>query len=427
MSASKSPSSLEMIEQALSVMPLFASLSRAELGEIISDMRYLELPAGAVLFEEGQPGDSFFIILGGLVEVIQSLGKEEERLLNVHGPGNFIGETSMFDRDGLRTASVRARLDTQLLQMTHASFSALLHRQPDLGFELVRELSLRLRNAQEIAIKELKDKNRELSQAYADLKAAQDALIEKEALERELQVARKIQVSMLPMRLPALPGYDFGARMLPARAVGGDLFDFIPLGKGRLGVVIGDVSDKGVPAALFMALTRSLLRAEAQRSSSPARVLQAVNDRLLEMNAAGMFVTVLYGVLDLPTSRFTCVRAGHEMPLLFNARGELISLPFWEGQLLGVLPGPSLKEMVIEIPPGGKLLLYTDGATDAINSQGVRLGSERLLEIVQASLDGSAQELCEQVIEALTAYQVGCPQADDITLVAISTAPVSSG
>ena len=407
------------MEEILGGIPLFSSLSRLEIQELVRLAQILELPAAALLFEEGQPGDCFYIILAGELEVIQSLGREGERLLDVHGPGEFLGEISMFDRAGLRSASVRARTDARLLRMTHAELNSLLQRQPNLGFELVRELSLRLRDAQAAAIGELQEKNRELARAYLELQAAQAQLIEKEALERELQVARKIQESMLPLRLPRLPGYDFGARMLPARAVGGDFFDFIPLGRRRLGVVIGDVSDKGVPAALFMALTRSLLRAEAPRSTSPAKVLLAINKCLLEMNAAGMFVTLLYGVLETSSGRFTYARAGHEQPLLFDARGGDLPLPFCRGQLLAVLPSPELEEQVVEIPEGGVLLLYTDGATDAVNHAKERLGGERLLEIVRAGLGFPAQALCDRVLDEISTFQSGWPQVDDITLLAL--------
>ena len=155
------------------------------------------------------------------------------------------------------------------------------------------------------------------------LKAAQAQIIEKEKLEQELRTARRIQQSILPMELPRLPGYDFGATILSARTVGGDLYDFIPLGEGRLGIAVGDVSDKSVPAAIFMALTRSLLRAEATRSvvrpPSPRQALQRVNKLLLDMNDAGMFVTLLYGILDGPRRTFSYPRAGHELPLIVHA------------------------------------------------------------------------------------------------------------
>src|SRR5207302_6921336 len=134
--------------------------------------------------------------------------------------------------------------------------------------------------AENRTIRDLQEKNLQLTQAYERLKLAQAQLIEKEKIEKELEVARGIQESMVPRKLPQLPGFDFGARMLPARAVGGDFFDFIPLNDGALGIVIGDVSDKGVPAALFMALTSNLLRAEAQRGSSVSDALLHVHRQL---------------------------------------------------------------------------------------------------------------------------------------------------
>src|SRR5262249_36384695 len=158
-----------------------------------------------------------------------------------------------------------------------------------------RSLSARLREADNATICELREKNRQLSEAYQSLQAAQAQLIEKEALERELQVARDIQEQMLPRALPAPPGFEVGARMVPARIVSGDFFDCIPLGPATAGIVVGDVCGKGVPAALYMALTRSLLRAEVSRNVSARAALQRVNRLLCEMNDTGMFVTLLYG------------------------------------------------------------------------------------------------------------------------------------
>ena len=154
-------------------------------------------------------------------------------------------------------------------------------------------------------------------------------------LERELEIARQTQQSILPETLPQRPGYDFGALMVPARAVGGDFYEFIELGKGRLAIVIGDVSDKGLPAALFMALTYSLIRAEAARTKPPRQVLANVNRYLLEMNASGMFVTLIYAVLDPASGRLDYARAGHPLPLLLDAGGAPIPVPVQTGQVLG--------------------------------------------------------------------------------------------
>jgi sigma-B regulation protein RsbU (phosphoserine phosphatase) len=255
--------------------------------------------------------------------------------------------------------------------------------------------------------------------AYEELKAAQAQIVEKERLEKELETARWIQQSILPRTLPSRPGFDFGACLIPARAVGGDLFDFIPLSNHRIGVVIGDVSDKGVPAAIFMALTYSLLRAEANRSSSPVRVLQAANSHLLSMNDAGMFVTVLYGVLNCRDGSFLYARAGHELPLHFGPAGQVISSERGLGQPLGLFDAPDLEERRLTLDPGAVLLMYTDGATDLTDPQGHRFGQERLRAVAQAGRHHTAQAFCDQLWRVLDAYRGSSSQFDDVALIAI--------
>ncbi len=406
-------------ESLLRQIPLFAALEPDEIRQLADRTRPVNLSPGAFLFHEGECGDKFFAILEGEIEIIQAIGTPDERLLKVRGVGEFLGEMSLFDRQSLRSASGRARTPVTVLEITHASFDALLHQSPDLAYEVVRELTLRLREDDASAISDLQEKNRRLAEAYAALEAAQAQIIEKEKLERELQVARRIQQSMLPSALPEMPGYSFGACMVPARAVGGDLFDFIPLDADALGIVIGDVSDKGVPAALFMALVRSLLRAEAGRDRPPADVLRRVNTLLLDMNDAGMFVTLIYGVLDRETHRFSYARAGHEIPLVYDERGERIPATRGVGQMLGVFPDVLIDEQTVAIPTGGALLMYSDGATDIENPARERLGFDRLEPVVRASLGGDAQTVCDRVLAALQFYQSGAPQADDVTLVGV--------
>jgi serine phosphatase RsbU (regulator of sigma subunit) len=312
-----------------------------------------------------------------------------------------------------------ARSPLRLLEMARADFDVLLQHRPALAYEMVRVLSLRLDHSHNTTIADLREKNRQLAQAYEELKAAQAQIIEKERLEKELETARWIQQSILPRTLPSRPGFDFGAFLMPARAVGGDLFDFIPLSSQRIGVVIGDVSDKGVPAAIFMALTYSLLRAEAARWASPVRVLQATNRHLLGMNEAGMFVTVLYGVLDCRRGSFLYTRAGHELPLHFGPAGEVVAAERGIGQPLGLFDDPDLEERSISLEPGATLLMYTDGATDLMDPQGIRFGPDRLQEVAQASRSGSAQAICEQVWAALDQYRETAAQFDDVALIAI--------
>ena len=177
-----------------------------------------------------------------------------------------------------------------------------MERFPKLALDVIRILSARLRDSDNATIRDLRDKNLELSQAYADLEAAQQQIIEQEALRRELQHAYQIQQSMLPAALPAVArAWTLGAQMLPARMVGGDFYDVIHLpDANRLVFLVGDVSGKGIPAALFMALSSSLLRAEACRgTSTPVDVLRCVNRQLLDRRMKSMFVTLFYGELNL--------------------------------------------------------------------------------------------------------------------------------
>ena len=414
------------IEPILRRISLFDSVEENALPELARSLESIRLDADQILFYENEPGDCFYIIVEGNLEIIKAFGSTEERLLKDLGPGNFIGEMSMFDLEGRRSATVRARMPATLLKMNHTSFRALLHRQPDLALEVTRQLSLRLRNTDNEIIHGLQEKNRQLAAAYAELanaytelQAAQVQIIEKERLERELQVAREIQESILPQTLPVIPGIDLGVMMRPARAVGGDLYDMIALKENCLGVVIGDVSDKGVPAAIFMALARSLLRAEASRMAPPAAVLREVNRHLLDMNTAGLFITVIYGVLDCKHRRFTFVRAGHEIPFFFRKDGTEIFPGNGHGQALGLFDDVILEELCVTLPPGSRIVLYTDGATDAVNPGNKRFGRERLRESMRRHELSSAQEFCEALFETIAQFQDDAPQADDMALVAI--------
>ena len=206
---------------------------------------------------------------------------------------------------------------------------------------------------------------------------------------------------------------------MPARAVGGDFFDFIPLSEGALGIVIGDVSGKGVPAALFMALTSNLLRAEARRARSAGDALRHVHQQLMEINDAGMFVSLLYGVLNGTTREFRYARAGHELPLLYDARGEWVALSFTDGQPLGAMEGILLDEQTVVLPSGSTVLFYTDGVTDVLDAHGNSFGLERLCQAFLAQRGAPAQAICDTLLEMTAAHRAATPQYDDITLVAV--------
>jgi sigma-B regulation protein RsbU (phosphoserine phosphatase) len=408
----------ERVEAILAQVPLFHSLPSQELQYLADHLRAIDLPSGALLFREGERGEHFYVVLQGLVEIVKALDTGEARLLGQRGPGEFFGEMSLFDLEGLRTASVRTALPSRFLEMSRQELDALLSRQPRLAYQMVRVLSVRLKDSENESIRDLKAKNQLLQEAYDDLKAAQAELVEKEKLERELQLARDIQMSVLPEALPAVEGYDFGALIAPARAVGGDFYNVFPVGRNRIGVLVGDVTDKGVPAAIFMAQTHALLQSEASHGRSPRDTLLRVNHQLLRMNARGMFATVLYGVLDSRSGEFCYSRAGHELPLLC-LEGEVTLPPRGAGQPLGILPRPELDQQTLSLPQGSTLLLYTDGVTDTTGPQAGAFGLPRLQQALIGASAYSAQACCDNIFRALQTYQAHEAQFDDITLVAV--------
>jgi sigma-B regulation protein RsbU (phosphoserine phosphatase) len=404
---------------SLGQIPLFSSLSSDDLEEIGQTMRMKRLKDGDMLFCEGDVGTQFYIVILGELEVIKAMETPEERLLSVQPAGGFVGEMALLGGSNRRTASIRARGLTVLMELRKERFEELLQRRPSLGLEMLHVLSERLRAADESTIEDLQAKNVELSQAYEDLKAAQAEIVEKEKLEHELNMARNIQESILPQVITPPKGIDVGAKMIPARAVGGDFFDVIPLDDNKVGVAIGDVSDKGVPAALFMAQFCTLLRIEAQHHKAPEDLLQFINNHLLEMNQSGLFVTTIYGIFDIQSRTFTYARAGHEVPVIFNKKGEATQPEHGQGTPLCIFPDPPIDVQTVKLPKGSTLLMYTDGGTDAMNAEKDFFGLENLQETFAAHLDKSAQDLCEIVLDELIGFQEEDAQFDDATLVAI--------
>lgn len=412
-----------MTTNLLSKIPLFADLPVTELDKIISELDVKEMKDREILFREGDPGGHFYVVMRGQLEVLMAEGRNEEMLLNVVTVGEYFGEMSLILPGGHRTASVRARGDATLLSMSRIQFLDLTKKYPELSRSMVRVLSQRLDAANTQTFRELTEKNKQLQTAYDELKAAQAQLIEKERLERELQVAADIQLSILPDELPVLDDFDFGARILPARQVGGDLYDVFFLKDGNVGVLIGDVADKGVPSAIFMARAHAFIMAEADIGVTAGEVLRLVNGHITRLQKSTQFVTVLYGILDVKTRVFHYARAGHEPPLLLHSDGTVERLPHNAGMALGLWEPVTLDERSVELPADSALLLFTDGMTDCRNPQGEAFGLER----VKAALGGlsrrhTAQHVCDHLLGTLVNYQDGAKQDDDVTLVAIRAA-----
>jgi anti-sigma regulatory factor (Ser/Thr protein kinase) len=238
----------------------------------------------------------------------------------------------------------------------------------------------------------------------------------RQRFEQELEVAKPIQQNFLPKQLPELAGWQVSAYYRPAREVGGDFYDVIPLPDGQVGFVIGDVTDKGVPAALVMAATRSVLRASAQRLVDPGEVLERVNEHLCPDMPEKMFVTCLYGVLDPETGHFRFANAGHDLPYVKTAKGseELRA----RGMPLGLMSGMPYEEKETVLVPGDSLLLHSDGVVEAHDPEGGMFGFPRLKQAV-ADYPGGG-ELIDRVLADLHVHTgPGAEQEDDITMVVL--------
>lgn len=249
----------------------------------------------------------------------------------------------------------------------------------------------------------------------------QRQMVARERLETEIQLARQIQQTFLPKNLPHLPGWELSARWRTARQVGGDFYDLFQLPDGKLGLFIADVADKGVPAALFMALTRTLVRAAVLQTQSPAEALRRVNDLLYPDAEQGMFVTAVYGVLDSHTRRFICANAGHNPPLWLKqtASGVRLERLTRTGMALGVELGVEMGERCIELSPGDVLLFYTDGLTESFSPDGEMFGEERLAALLCSLASYPPAAMLDALEAALFDFTAQSPLSDDVTLIAV--------
>lgn len=265
---------------------------------------------------------------------------------------------------------------------------------------------------------EVKDLAQSFNLMVWDLRAYVERLqktkAEQERLASELEIAASIQRSILPLALPERPECLLRAVTQPARELGGDFYDFFWVDSERLGFVLGDVSGKGVPAAIYMASCSSMLRTVALTGLSPAECVNQINRHLCDRNEPSMFVTLVYGVLELSLGRVSYVNCGHLPPLLLR-RGTPTLLDAQAGLPLGVLPG-SYEEMVLELQSGDRVLLYSDGVTETMNPDRGEFGEESLLQIVGGLAAADAQGVLDGILQGLQEFARGQPPWDDTTL-----------
>jgi len=238
-------------------------------------------------------------------------------------------------------------------------------------------------------------------------------------LQNELNVASKMQQSILPTEFPDSDHCEIYANMEPAREVGGDFFDVFPLPGGQIGLAIADVSDKGVPAALFMMSSRTLLKGAAIGAMAPGSVLKEVNNLLTEENEAAMFVTTFYAVYTPETGHVAYANGGHNPPLVVHPDGSSTLLPGTEGVALGVFPGLDFDQSATGLSAGDLLVLYTDGVTEAMNAEGEEFGMERLQGVFSETRPDTPEAANKAVFEAVHEFAGETPQSDDITCVTV--------
>ena len=243
------------------------------------------------------------------------------------------------------------------------------------------------------------------------------------ALQNELDVASKMQQSILPTSFPETPEYEVYGNMNPARNVGGDFYDLIPMDNGRIGLCVADVSDKGVPAALFMMSSRTLLKGSAIGMGAPGSVLSEVNTLLTENNETMMFVTLVYVLYDPETGVLTYANGGHCNPLVVHPDGSSIELPQTGGVALGVMPGLDYREDSATLNPGDTLILYTDGVSEAMNAEAEEFGVERLQQLFANQPPNSARTAIETIMQAVSDFAGATPQSDDVTCLVLRRTP----
>jgi serine phosphatase RsbU (regulator of sigma subunit) len=280
---------------------------------------------------------------------------------------------------------------------------------------------------------------RSFNRMAAAVKQGREEAVARERLEQELDTARSIQESLLPHRMPVVPGFEVAASSVPSRQVGGDYFDFVDLADGRLGVVIGDVSGKGIPAALLMANLQATLQGQVIHPGTVAQTMGRINDLMVRASGTAMYATFFYGVLDRITGTFAYSNAGHEPPLLLRSNGTLDRLEVG-GIPIGMLPGAVWEEARATIGAGDLLVLFTDGITEAMGPMVLPVGSlpgggdgadeeedpepdffgsERLIEMVRGCAGKTALEVRDAILAAVATFTRGEPQSDDMTLVVL--------
>ena len=308
-----------------------------------------------------------------------------------------------------------AEVDTDTLSFAPETLDPVAGRRDEIG-TLVRVFQNMVRQVQareEYLESMVRARTRDLELSNAQLEKA------KERMESELKIAHALQGAILPKTMPDNPTYSGHALMTPAREMGGDFYDFFTLADGRLSVVMADVSGKGVPAAFFMAIARTVMRAAANQHATPGPCLQEVNDAICAQNPQDLFVTLFYGILDPETGTFTYANAGHNPPFIVRHPGTVAALPMTGGMAVGVMPGLPYNEDAVTMAPGDTMFLYTDGITEAMNMEQEEFTEARLEEALVEGHALPVDSVLANVTAAVVNFVGEAEQSDDITCIVL--------
>jgi serine phosphatase RsbU (regulator of sigma subunit) len=365
-------------------------MSLREIIPLLPEARQSQVKAGQSIFNLGDTGYVMYFILDGEVAITTAENQKIDHLTT----GDIFGEMALVDNQ-VRSANAMALTDITLAIIDQKGFNDLAQQLPTFATDVMAIMSSRLRRY-------MKDE------------------VKRQRLEEELAIGRQIQLSLLPQEAPAIAGWDFAAVYRAARQVGGDLYDFIPDpdNPDLLHLVIADVTGKGVPAALFMAMCRAIIRAAALNGRSPANLLQRTNHLLMCEQRAWPFLTAFFASLNVQTGQFIFANGGHDRPYWIQANGGHVQQIVSRGMLLGAFPAIHLEEKSITLATGDMVILYTDGITEAHREKEL-FGDTRLKAVISAHTGCSAREMARAILDAVSQFCDKTSPIDDMTLVVI--------
>lgn len=386
---------------ALEWLSLFHDADQALVMEAINDQEVIIMEPGEILLRPGDPNDAVYLVLSGSLGVHLGDADNPDSIIPIR-PGDCLGELSAIDKKPV-SALVKVVDKSRILRLSQDVFWNRLMAVPGVAKNLLVVLAQRMRRNTEAML------------------AAQRQQLEFEHLRQELDVARRLQLGMLPMRRPLFPGredVEIAGMMEPTSMVGGDLFDAFFVDDQRLFFCIGDVSGHGIAAAMFMARAVSLMRMAAFGVACPAVLLSTINDQLCAGNDANMFLTLFCGYLEVDTGRMVYSNGGHLAPLHWR-EGRVGSLRLPKGTVLGVMPGIPYVRAEITLGEGELLLCFTDGVTEAQTSAGEEYTESRLMDFVQSIAGHELDAILGHVRNAVTEFSGDSRLADDCTMLAI--------